>query len=287
MSTDVSYSNVLKDIEDFYVETSVDAYAPTLNKKFKFKPLSVSQMKRFIELQVKAAKDELGIITSLDMVNDLNNCLVENYIGSDGKELLDQLTILDRDNIVAQLRASNSGTLDIPSQTEEDEAETVDISHLLTNKNKKLPADCKKHEKVFKFKTGHIKLKLRLPTLQLDTLINSYFKAQVGPYLRQGAKKFQGHVEKILSQTYFVELCKYIEVLEIEKDSKSTTITFDNLHTLTNQLIFLEDLPSNIVIEINNYIKKIKEYKDETIYYVDSNGKHKPLTVDVNLFTSI
>ena len=135
MSTDVSYSNVLKDIEDFYVETSVDAYAPTLNKKFKFKPLSVSQMKRFIELQVKAAKDELGIITSLDMVNDLNNCLVENYIGSDGKELLDQLTILDRDNIVAQLRASNSGTLDIPSQTEEADRWIRDHFYFLNHPN--------------------------------------------------------------------------------------------------------------------------------------------------------
>ena len=180
----------------------------------------------------------------------------------------------------------NVGEFCIATTKKEDDIDTVEIGHLISNKRKKLPANCKKHEKVFKFKSGHIKLKLRLPTLQLDSLVNSYFKGQVGPYLRQGTKKLQNYIEKILSQTYFVELCKYVELLEIEKDGKSTIITFDNLQTLTDQLIFLEDLPSNIVTEINGYIKKVKEYKDETIYYVDSNGKHKPLTVDVNLFTS-
>ena len=45
-STTVSYADVIKDIDDFYVENCVEAYAPTLDKKLKFKPLSVSQMKR-------------------------------------------------------------------------------------------------------------------------------------------------------------------------------------------------------------------------------------------------
>ena len=62
----------IKDIDDFYIENSVDVYVPTLDKKLKFKPLSVSQMKHFIELQVKAQKEQNEALPSVDLVKDLD-----------------------------------------------------------------------------------------------------------------------------------------------------------------------------------------------------------------------
>ena len=287
MTTPVSYTEVIKDIDDFYIDNSVNAYVPTLDKNLQFKPLSVSQMKHFIELQVKAQKEQNEALPSVDLVKDLNDCLVSNYIGKDSDSLLQKLTILDRDCIVAQLRASNNPSVDV-NEPDADEATTVSIEHVLTGfKDNKLDACCKRHEKVFKFKTGQMKLKLKIPTLQHDAYVNEFFKKQLKPLLKQGKKAVEKHLEKILSQTFFIELSKYIEILEISKKDTNTVLTFDNTETLSQQLKLLEELPTSIVVEINGFMKGIKEYKDSVLFYVDSNGNQKPLVVDVNLFTTI
>ena len=82
-------------------------------------------------------------------------------------------------------------------------------------------------------------------------------------------------------------MSKYIELLEITRKDSNTVITFDNAETLTQQLQLLEELPTSIIVEINSFIKDVKEYKDATLFYVDDNGDQKPLVVDVNLFTTI
>ena len=287
MSTPVSYTDVIKDIDDFYIENSVDVYVPTLDKKLKFKPLSVSQMKHFIELQVKAQKEQNEALPSVDLVKDLNECLATNYIGKDSDTILQKLTTLDRDCIVAQLRASNNPSVDV-TDPETKEPVSVSIEHILTGfDDHKLDATNKRHEKVFKFKTGQMKLKLKLPTLQHDAYVNEFFKAQLKPVLKQGKKAVEKHLEKILSQTFFIELSKYIEVLEITKKDNNTVLTFDNTQTLSQQLKLLEELPTSIVVEINGFMKGIKEYKDAVLFYVDTDGNQKPLVVDVNLFTTI
>ena len=288
MNPNVSYQDVLTDIQDFYVENSLSVYVPSADKSMKFKPISVSQMKKFIEIQVRTSKDEVGIIPGLEMVNDLNRLLQENYVGEDPQGLLGRLTILDRDAIVAQLRADNNPIIEIPKQ-DEDEPDTGTIEHLLKDfKKAKLPASLKTSESTLKFKSGHIKLKLSIPSLYVDSYINEYFKAQIKPFLNKGSKGIERNLEKILSQTYLVELAKYIDALEIQKNSKSSTvITFDNYQTLTQQLKLLEQLPSNVIVKINKFIKQLKDYRDSILYYVDGDGKQQPLNVDVSLFTSI
>ena len=94
-----------------------------------------------------------------------------------------------------------------------DEATTVSIEHVLTGfKDNKLDACCKRHEKVFKFKTGQMKLKLKIPTLQHDAYVNEFFKKQLKPLLKQGKKAVEKHLEKILSQTFFIELSKLLQI---------------------------------------------------------------------------
>ena len=75
---------------------------------------------------------------------------------------------------------------------------------------------------------------------------------------------------------------------KIQKNSKSATVvTFDNAETLTQQLKLLEELPSNVIVKINKFIKELKNYRESILYYVDSDGKQQPLNVDVSLFTTI
>ena len=286
MSSTASYTDVLKDIQDFYTENSVKAYAPSIDSYLEFKPLSVSQMKRFIELQVSASKEEANAIPSIDAAKELTDCLVENYIGKDTDELTKKLTTLDRDCIIAQLRANNNPVIEINQQNAE--PYQTSIEHVLTLfKDNKLPDDCRTDEKVFKFKGTSLKIKMRLPTLELDSLVNSYFKSELQPVMKQGKKALKKNLEKILTQTLFIELSKYIEYIEISKSNKNTLITYDNEKTISNNLKVLEELPSNLIVEVNNFIRNIKNYKDSVLYYIDEDGNEKSLVVDINLFTTI
>ena len=168
------------------------------------------------------------------------------------------------------------------------ESDLYSIEHILKSvKKTKFPQKGKKRNKVFKFKTGNIALKLRLPSIEHDTYVNQYFISQVAPMFNKSKAKIKQHVEKILSQTYFIELCKYIDVLEVTKGQTETRFHFDNIDTLTQQLKLLEKLPTDIVVEINEYIRNLKEIKDSMLYYIDNTGRQVPLTVDVNLFTTI
>jgi len=289
MSTAVTYTEALKDIKDFYDESSVTAYVPTLKRTLKFKPLSVNQMKKFIEIQVRAAKDDIGILTSLETVDQLNELLVGNCVDKDASNLLQKLTIIDRDSIMAQLRVDNNPIVEIHTdENDVKKTEQVSIDHIPESiKSQKITEDIKGKDVVLKFKSGKIKLKLKLPTLDHDMNINAYFKSQVSPYIRKGTEKVQKNLDKILSQTYFIELCKYIEKLEVEKGDNVTVLAFDDPQTLTEQLSFLEELPSSLVSEINKFVRNVKDFKDSILYYVDSNGEQQPLVVDVNLFTTI
>ena len=128
---------------------------------------------------------------------------------------------------------------------------------------------------------------MRLPTLELDSLVNSYFKKELQPVMKQGKKALKKNLEKILTQTLFIELSKYIEYIEISKSNKNTLITYDNEKTISNNLKVLEELPSNLIVEVNNFIRNIKNYKDSVLYYIDEDGNEKSLVVDINLFTTI
>lgn len=286
MSTTQAYSDVLKDIQDFYVENSQNVHIPTFGKDLKYKTLSVQQLKKFIELQVSSEKDEYGVLPSLDIVDQINKIVIDNCI--DGTEdLLDKLTTLDRDCIIAQLRAYSKDTIDVNS-SEQGDVDSFSISHILKEVRKnKLPARLKKREHVIKFKSGCINLTLRLPSVSRDSYINRYFKSQVAPLFKESKARVKNNIERILSQTYFVELCKYIDTLEVHKGDSETVVRFDNHDTITQQIKLLEQLPTDIVVHVNEFVKNLKEYKDSTLYYVNGDNRKVPLTIDVNLFTTI
>jgi len=285
MSTAQLYTDVLKDIEDFYIENSHSVYIPTLNKNLKFKPLSVEQLKKFIELQVSSQKDDVGVLPSLEIVDEINNVIAANCIDHP-EDILNKLTILDRDFIIAQLRANSKDTIDI--NNDDDEFDTYSIKHIVSGcEQNKFPSKLKKLDHTFKYQTGKISLSLRIPTVEHDSKTNTYFKSQVAPLLGQSKSKVKKIIERVLSQTYFVELSKYIDTLEIDKNDTQTVIRFDDPDTITQQLKLLEKLPTDIIVAVSDYVKKLKDYKDKSLYYTDSENKSVPLVIDINLFTTI
>ena len=76
----VNYIDVIKDIEDFYTENSITVSALITSTTLKYKPLSVEQLKDFIELQLSAAKDTYGVLPGLEAVEKLNDEITGNSV---------------------------------------------------------------------------------------------------------------------------------------------------------------------------------------------------------------
>jgi len=281
----VNYVDVLKNIEDFYTENTVAAFCPTTGSTLNYKPLTVEQLKKFIELQVAATKDEYGVLPGLEIVNELNKVITDN--NSDlGEKLLDALTIIDRDSVLVQLRANTKATADVVLQ--DDVTETIDLSEIVKSiKSGKLPAKLKTRKKTFTYDSGSITLNIKLPTLRKDAEINNKFRKRVLPKLQKGRKQVEKDLDQIMSQVYFLEICKYIDTLEIKKGKTVNTVKFSDIDTFDQNFLLLEKLPTQIVTEVSDFMSSVRKYRDEVFCYENSDGKTVPLDIDIALFAGI
>ena len=281
----VNYVDVIKDIEDFYSENAIDVWCPAANASLQFKPITVSQFKRFIELQVAAEKDEFGVIPGLQIVKEINNIVVDNN-PEYGEKLLDSLTVLDRDAVVVQLRAYTRPEADIV--VDDDETDTVDLAAVVKKiKSTKFGAKLKNRSKTLKFGTGGVVINMKLPTLRIDNDINDKFRATIVPKIQKGKKHVEKEAEKILSQVYFLEICKYIESITITKKDDNTKLDFRDLDNFDSNFKLLERLPTKVISEVSTYMNDIRKYKDSIFSYVNVDGKEIPLNVDAALFAGI
>ena len=290
MSSTISkpkYADVLKDIDSFYTLHALQALCPTTNTTLKVKPLSVEQLKGFIEMQVRTEKDEFGVIPGLAAVQQLNEVIVNNCLSDDTKDnLLESLTVIDRDAVLLQMRETVNSELELV--VDEENTESVDLSEIVARlKESKFPAKAKTKNSTIKFGTGSIKIKLSLPSLQTDFLINNYFKAKVTQKLQKGKKQLKKDIDKILGQVYLAEISKYIVSIVITKGENETYITFSDSATLDDNLALLEKLPSVVVSEATKFVSDVKKYRDSIFYYINSDDKQIPLQIDIALFAGI
>ena len=288
MSTDVApvdYSDLLKDIQQFYDETTVSVFCPVANIKLKFKPLTVKQLKTFIELQVATEKDGFGVIQDIDTVKYINQLIMDNCVDFEEK-LFYQLTPMDRDAIVLQLRANVKNKAEVAMG--EGETQDIDLNDIVEKlKTVKFSAKDKTREHTTKFSSGTLTVNLRLPSIVVDGVVNEHFRGKIEPKLKKGKKHIEKEVETILSDVYFLEISKYIGDITVDKGKTKSSISFDDQQTIQKSLDFLESLPSSVIAQVSEYVGTIKEYRDSVFSYTDSEGKEVPLNVDISLFTGI
>ena len=277
----VNYIDVIKDIEDFYTENSITVSALITSTTLKYKPLSVEQLKDFIELQLSAAKDTYGVLPGLEAVEKLNDVITGNSV--DHKEkLLTSLSTLDRDAIVVQLRANVKKEAEIT--VGDDETLTINLDDVVKRiKKAKFPTDLKERTKTIKYKSGAFVIKLKLPSLAVDSAINTKFKRKVLPILRKGEKQVEKQADKILSNVYFLELYKYIESITVS----DTLLDFRDLDNFDQNFMVLEKLPTQVVAGISEFMGDIRTFKDEIFFYQNEDDKQVPLDVDMSLFAGI
>jgi len=287
-ATPVNYVEVIKDIEEFYSDHTVPVYCPVSAATVQFKPLSVLQLKQFIELQVSAGKDEYGVLPGLNAITALNNTILQNATEYSKDKLLSGLTVIDRDAIVLQLRCSVKAEAEVLISPESDETEIIDLKSVVSQvKGTKYPAKLKSKKKKFDFGSGSINLTMRVPTLQRDSEINDRFQKHIIPTLRKGRKFVEKNAEQVLSSVYFLELCKYIDNLVIIKGKTETTVDFGNINNFDENLLLLEKLPSKIVSEVSSFMVDVRKYRDEIFSYTNSDDKRVPLDIDIALFAGI
>lgn len=282
-----SYKDIVKDIEEFYTETAFDIWCPWAGISLKYKPLSVQQFKEFIEIQIASAKEDGSAIeASLSVIEKLNAIITGNCLSQD-KDLLSRLTTIDRDAIIVQLRANTKPLTDVI--TDNNETISVDLSHLVAGlRGKKATGKLKSTSTVFDFGPSNIQLDVEVPTLQRDMNVNAIFKGKIKSQLNKNKKQPGKDSEKLLSEIYFVEICKYIKQLVINKDDNQTVITFTDIDNLPQSLKLLDKLPSNVVAAVASYITDIKQFRDTYLYYVDPQTQEQvSLDVDANMFTGI
>ena len=281
----VNYVDVIKDIEDFYSENAVNAFCPVAGTNVKFTPITVQQFRKFIELQVATEKDEFGVVPGLQVVREINDVLISNC-PEYGDKLLDSLTVLDRDAIIVQLRAYTKGEAEVV--TTEEETQTVDLLEIVKKlKSTKFSAKLKTRTKQFKYASGSVNVKMQLPTLRTDQDVNDRFRERVLPKIKKGRKHVEKEAEKILSQVYFLEICKYIDTVTVTKKDSNTVLNFRDVESFDNNFALLERLPTTVISEVSSYMNDIRKYRDSVFSYVNVDDKDVPLDVDIALFAGI
>ncbi len=290
MSTaqDVNYIDVIKNIEDFYADSSISVQTITSTGTKKYRPLTVEQLKRFIELQISATKDEFGVLPGLEAVTQLNKIIIDNNIESNDVSVLSEFTVLDRDAILLQLRANTKSELEITGENEGDTV-SVNLDDVVSRlKTAKLPKNLIERTKTIKYKSGTFKVKLNLPNLTIDQQINGTFKKMVMPTLNKGAKHVEKTVDKVLSTVYFLEIYKYISSITIEpKEGEPTVVNFRNMKNFGENYKLLDKLPTQVVTEISGYMTDVREFRETIFYYENDDNKQLPIEIDVALFTGI
>ena len=284
MSKQADYSNVLKEIKEFYQENAIEAVCPTLKSPLRFKPLNVRQLKSFMALQVNYEGDELGMTQGLNVVKELCNVLKENCLDTD-IDTLNTLTVLDRDILILQLRAHTNPIAEV--QQGEDEVIKVDLADVIARIKKSIQAPMPSTAtKTLEYNNSKMILNLEAPTLYKDNLINDYFASNVKSIVKTKAD-FEKHSGDIFTQVYFIELFKYISSIEFDKGGNRTKVDFGSKKTFAQNIELLESLPTQVVTEITSFVTDIKAYRDTLLCYVDNNGKTVPLDIDANIFIGI
>lgn len=285
-SQNANFIEALKNIEDFYIDNALTVWCPVADINLKFKPLSIQQIKQFIELQVSIEKDEYGIVPGLTLLHKLNVLIQENCLDK-VPELLKTLSTVDRDAILLQLRANTKSTLEIQ------EGETpveVDLKEVLSNlKSCKFSKKLRTRNADISSGSTTIDIKMEIPSIHHDNGINDYFVNNIAkPQLQKGRKQVEGNVEKLLSNVYMVEMSKYISQIAISKDTSKTVIDFRDIDNVENNIQILEKLPTTVLSEISLYIKDIKKYRDSVLSYTSTdNNKRIPIDIDIAFFTSV
>ena len=171
--------NVLKDLEQFYLDNPLKVWIPSLNEEHNFKPISVGQQKTLFDLETDTP-DLDYYVRAPKMLNHLLRltCMDENLYSS--------LTVIDRPVILLQLKYNVKNTIVLSIDGEMYDIDLKTFIDGLRNKAKKP----KKLKLKNMFSVGNAFVYVRPPNLDSDEMYNEYFLSTISLILVNCASTF-------------------------------------------------------------------------------------------------
>lgn len=249
-------------LDEIHEKDIYPIWIPSLNKEAQFKHLSTEHQKNL----VRAILDSQYFQTSLNLA--IFNIIVETIVD---KDLLSELTVIDKNWILLSLRAYNvSPTYKVP--IEDDVEHDVDLFKHLEKKKKgfKMPPN------PIKVKDGNIEVFIKLPTINLE---QEYEKNSF-----EIVKTIKGEdlprIKDMIAVLYISTISQYISAIIFH--DKEQVLDFTNLDVNTRY-----EITSKLSNSLSNEIKKainIMTKANDIVTTVDfkTNGKSYSETIQVN-----
>ena len=233
-----NFLETLKQVEAFTAENTVSVYCPISQTTLNFKPLTVTQTKEMIKTRIDTNPDLVQVGTTT--ADTYNKIITDNCI--EGSEAAENLTIVDREVILFELRTASDSTYKIDDKD-------IDLSSIQKNIKSIKPA--KKiisTKKSLKFKSGEVNLTLSIPTIKKDKQLNRA--------LTKLTKDKQ--INDILAEVLITEACKYVDSLSFG----DTNIVFNEKTKGVDILNLVQKLPTSVLNSISDYITDVKTYRN-------------------------
>jgi hypothetical protein len=244
MNADVkTFLDSLKQVNDTNIVT---VKVPSTSKKATFKKFNVTQQKKLL----RSAFD--GIKGSIESLNIFNNIIKDNC-----EEDINFLQC-DRTPILLELRKASSGNSFLIDDKPYNLAElkTLNIKDLNLTTT---------------IEDSGIEVKCAVPTLNIDTKINSKIIAELGKLSE--AQQNKQSIELVL----IYEIVKYIEAIKLE----DVSLNFESL-SIYDRVKIVEELPLSLNNSIMDYMASIKKVDEMCLTFDDD----VILEIDAGFLTS-
>jgi len=223
----------LKNLESAVGSSTVEAFVPSKNKSFNFKPLNLQQQK----VLFKTSLDET--FTKLQFNVSFYNIL---YSNSPSDLNIKELYSFDRSAIAVCLRSKNSTRPYSVGDV------SLDLKPLVDSFPSILSNDLKLESKV---EDDKILVILKAPTLLLDRDVNVF---------AQNKLKNNKDIQSIITELYSYEIAKYVDSIDIKTNNQK--IDFNTIN-VGDRIEAIEVLPTHIISGILEFIKPLREYENK------------------------
>lgn len=267
--SNTTFKEILSSLEQFYTDHAIKFFIPSLKKYVMFKPLSIDQQKRFLDLQLRNNQfDEADFADVYDGV--LKESCTEDVD-------IDTLATVDRAVLALQHRADMDPKLMLDL---DDDIIEVDVSDYIAQAKKtKLPA----FKKILTYKG--IKVQLRMPTLRQDRIYNNLSKDVVNYHDEITDEELEKAVKNSVSELALLAASKYIAYIEVNKKKVNSSDVAPS-----EFFLLIKSLPGNFLKKMVEFLPNLRKMEADPVTLsqkIGESSRRVSITINSVLFTGL
>lgn len=241
-------------------KNAFEVFIPSLKRNVKFKPVTAKQQKSFYSCVRDDALFETQFIkTTYSIIKE--NCLEQ--------DITDSFNIIDRVSILLNLRKNILGTA--VAVVKDEVLYNLDFTECL----ERLQSIVVPSGKVVS--SQNVQVEFEVPT------IAEQYKAEIE--LRGNSSTNALTYNEAIVELVTSEICKIIKNVSITKDEQLLKLDYKNL-TFEERVVLTNNLPAEIFIELQKYIKEINTVYDSLLLIKIDENTTVSFAVGPDLFLS-